>query len=90
MKCVKKKEERMIIEGRGHADTTIKWITEEGRGEGGNGSANDDTMTTKTTTMKPRSDHGCGGGEWQAPAMAVTVAAVVTRGCFCNKIRHPR
>jgi len=24
MKCVKKEEERTIIEGRGHADTTIK------------------------------------------------------------------
>ena len=51
-------------------------------------------MTTMTTMKprsdrgcKPRSDRGCSGGEWQAAATAVAVA---TRGCFDNKIRHPR
>jgi hypothetical protein len=43
--------------------------------------------TTMTTMMKPRSDRGCGGGEWRAGATAV---AVVTRGCFGMIIWHPR
>jgi len=38
------------------------------------------TMTmTMTTMMNPRSDRGCGGGEWRAAATSVAVA---TRGCF--------
>jgi len=28
------------------------------------------TTTMMTTTMKPRSDRGCGGGEWRAAATA--------------------
>ncbi len=43
------------------------------------------TMMTMTTTMKPRSDRGCSGGEWRAAATAVAVS-VATRGCFGNII----
>ena len=48
------------------------------------------TMTTATTitTMKPQSDLGCGGGEWQASATTVVVAMRM-RGCFGNITRHP-
>ena len=46
------------------------------RGGGDSGDGSDDD---ETTTMKPRSDRGCGGGEWRAAATAVAVA---TRGCF--------
>jgi hypothetical protein len=40
------------------------------------------TMTTMTmTTMKPRSDRGCCGGEWRAAVMATAVAvAMIGRG----------
>ena len=44
------------------------------RGGGDSGDGSDDD---ETTTMKPRSDRGCGGGEWRAAATAVAVA---TRG----------
>ena len=34
------------------------------------------TMATRTTTMKPRSDRGCGGGKWRASATAVAAAVL--------------
>jgi len=42
-------------------------------------------MTTTMTTMKPRKDRGCSGGEWRAAAMTVAVAM---RGCFGNIISY--
>jgi hypothetical protein len=49
------------------------------------------TMTRMMTMMmKPRSDRGCGGGEWRAAATATaTAVAVAMIGCFGNNItRH--
>jgi len=74
--------------GRGHDDTTIK--RSQRRGGKTVVTALMMTMmmrTTTTTMMKPRSDRGCGGGEWRAAATAVAVAA---RGCFGMIIWHPR
>jgi len=51
------------------------------------------TMTTMMmTTMKPRSDRGCGAGEWRAAAMTTATAmatAVAMIGFFGNITRHP-
>jgi hypothetical protein len=67
----------------------IQKITEEGGEDGGDGSDDDDDddKDATTTMMKPRSDRGCGGGEWRAAATAVAVA---TRECFGMIIWHPR
>jgi len=70
--------------GRGHYDTTIK----RSQRRGGKMVATAVTMTMTTTMMKPRSDRGCGGGEWRAAAKAVAV--VETSGCFGMIIWHPR
>jgi hypothetical protein len=76
--------------GRGHDHTTIK----RSQRMGGKTVVTAVTMTmtmrmrtTTTTMMKPRSNRGCRGGEWQAAATAVAVAM---RGCFSMIIWHPR
>jgi len=58
--------------------STIKQITRRGGvvGDDDDEDVHEDN-DDETTTMKPRSDRGCGGGEWRAAAMAVAVA---TRG----------